>query len=130
MAVTIVTGVNFCMNFVLIPRMGAFGAAIASVASETVGAAIQLLYCIFTKQLETKHIFNPCWKYLFSGMIMFFAVERLKEIFSTGVVSLCILVGTGIVTYFVALLLLRDRFFIENMAKLIEKFLKRENGKM
>lgn len=66
-AVTIAAIVNFCMNLILIPRVGVFGAAIASIVAETIGTAIQIIYCISKKQLNAKQIFVPCWKYLLSG---------------------------------------------------------------
>ena len=39
-AVTVAAIVNFCMNFILIPRIGAYGAAIASVVAEIIGTTI------------------------------------------------------------------------------------------
>lgn len=120
-AVTIAAIVNFCMNLVLIPRMGAFGAAIASVAAETIGTAIQIIYCISKKQLEAKQIFAPCWKYLVAGSIMLLIVEGLKIKFSVGIISLCLLVCIGGLSYALILWILRDRFFIDNVKKIIKK---------
>lgn len=68
-AVTIAAIVNFCMNLILIPRVGVFGAAIASIVAETIGTAIQIIYCISKKQLNAKQIFcallevSLIWKY-------------------------------------------------------------------
>ncbi len=120
-AVTIAAIVNFCMNLFFIPRIGAFGAAIASVVAETVGTTIQIMYCIVKKQLKAKQIFAPCWKYLVSGIVMLLIVEILKKEFSTGIISLCLLVFAGALSYTVILLLLRDRFFIDNINKFLKK---------
>lgn len=56
-AVTIAVIVNFCMNLILIPRVGVFGAAIASIVAETIGTAIQIIYCISKKQLNAVWLF-------------------------------------------------------------------------
>jgi hypothetical protein len=73
---------------------------------------IQIIYCISKKQLNAKQIFVPCWKYLLSGSIMLLFVETLKTKFSGGIVSLCVLICTGGLSYVGVLLILRDRFFI------------------
>ena len=80
-AVTISAVVNFCINLIMIPQIGVYGAAIASVIAETVGVAIQMIYCIIKKQLKVKLIFGSCWKYLLSGIIMYFVVQNLKKYF-------------------------------------------------
>ena len=113
--------VNFCMNLILIPRVGVFGAAIASIVAETIGTAIQIIYCISKKQLNAKQIFVPCWKYLLSGSIMLLFVETLKTKFSGGIVSLCVLICTGGLSYVGVLLILRDRFFIVNINKILKR---------
>lgn len=120
-AVTIAAIVNFCMNLILIPRVGVFGAAIASIVAETIGTAIQIIYCISKKQLNAKQIFVPCWKYLLSGSIMLLFVETLKTKFSGGIVSLCVLICTGGLSYVGVLLILRDRFFIDNINKILKR---------
>ena len=120
-AVTIAAIVNFCMNLILIPRVGAFGAAIASIVAETIGTAIQIIYCISKKQLNAKQIFVPCWKYFLSGSIMLLFVEALKMKFSGGIVSLCVLICTGGLSYVGVLLILRDRFFIDNINKILKR---------
>ncbi len=120
-AVTIAAIVNFCMNLFLIVKIGAFGAAIASVVAETVATTIQIIYCIAKKQLKAKNIFTPCWKYAISGIVMFIIVEAVKIKFSAGILALCLLITVGVVTYAVALLLLRDRFFIDNIVMILKK---------
>ncbi len=120
-AVTVAAIINFCINLLLIPKIGAFGAAIASVSAETLGTAIQIIYCIWKKQLKAKQIFAPCWKYLLSGLIMLLVVEVLKIRFSEGIVSLCVLVCAGGLSYVVILLILRDKFFIDNVRKILKR---------
>lgn len=120
-AVTIAAVVNFIMNLFLIPRIGAFGAAIASVVAEAVGTTIQIMYCVLKKQLKANRIFVPCWKYLISGIIMLLIVQTLKIKFSAGIVSLCVLVCTGGISYVTILLILKDEFFVENVRKIFKR---------
>lgn len=68
-----------------------------------------------------KQIFVPCWKYLLSGSIMLLFVETLKTKFSGGIVSLCVLICTGGLSYVGVLLILRDRFFIDNINKILKR---------
>lgn len=120
-AVTVAACVNFAINMILIPRIGAVGAAIASVFAETVGTLIQIIYCVVKKQLSAKQIFIPCWKYLLSGVIMFVVVSALKIVFAKGIVALCILIVAGGVCYTIMLLILKDDFFVSNVSKTIKK---------
>ena len=116
--------VNFVINLGLIPRIGAFGAAIASVIAETVGTLIQIIYCVVKKQLSSTQIFAPCWKYFLSGVTMFIVVSSLKVVCSKGIVSLCVLITTGVLCYTIMLLILKDDFFISNLSKLTKKMIR------
>lgn len=88
---------------------------------EGLNLIIQIIYCISKKQLNAKQIFVPCWKYLLSGSIMLLFVETLKTKFSGGIVSLCVLICTGGLSYVGVLLILRDRFFIDNINKILKR---------
>lgn len=116
-AVTIAACVNVAINIMLIPRYGAFGAAVASVIAEMVGTTIQIVYCILKKQLSIKQIFAPSWKYILSGIIMYVIVNLLKLYFESGMISLCILIIIGVLSYVVTLLILKDDFLIDNLIK-------------
>ena len=52
-------------------------------------------------------------------MLLF--VEALKMKFSGGIVSLCVLICTGGLSYVGVLLILRDRFFIDNINKILKR---------
>ena len=107
-SVTIAAVVNFLMNLFLIPKIGAYGAAIASIVAESVGSLLQLLYCILKKQLEINKVFRPSWKYVVSGSLMFACLELIKYKFNSGFISLCILVSAGVFIYVTMLIILRD----------------------
>ena len=108
---------NFCMNLYLIPRIGAYGAALSSIIAETMGSLIQVFYCVKTGQLNIKQIFVPSWRYAVSGIIMFAALMFLKHWLTQGIVSLCILVLTGVLVYVLMLIFLRDELAMYGIKK-------------
>ena len=114
-SVTIAAFVNFLTNLLLIPIIGAVGAAIASVVAETVGVSIQLGYCLRKRQLSIRMIFVPSWRYAIAGAIMFVATLCLKRFLTTGVLSLIILIGAGVFIYGIILVVLKDTFLVENL---------------
>ncbi|MGN8631782.1 flippase [Blautia sp. HCP3S3_G3] len=107
-SVSLAAIVNFIMNSFLIPKIGAYGAAIASITAETVGATFQIIFCIIKKQLQFKKIFVPSWKYVLSGAIMFVVLQVVKKQVGTGILSFSILVMTGIIVYVGMILILKD----------------------
>ena len=111
--------VNFVMNLILIPRIGAVGAALASVVAEVVGAVLQIFYCCVSGELEFKNIFLSVWKYIISGIIMLVSLLLIQEQLGQSVVSLIILILCGSLIYFSSLMVLRDSFFIENLHSII-----------
>lgn len=118
-AVSIAAVVNFLLNLILIRSKGAVGAAIASVIAEMVGTSILIGYCITKKQLRTKDIFAPSWKYIVASFAMFFLLVIVKKHMAITVQNLCILVVCGIVCYCIFLLVLRDDFFLNYIKKYI-----------
>lgn len=118
LAVTIAALANFFMNLVLIPRSGAFGAAVASVLAETLGMIVQITYCITTRQLSPKRIIYPLGKYLVSGLVMFICVEALKRKLLTGIISLGVLIACGAAVYFGCAILLKDKLMLQQIKKI------------
>lgn len=91
-AVTIAAIVNFCMNLILIPRVGAFGAAIASIVAETIGTAIQIIYCISKKTIECQTDFCTLLEVFLIWKYHAIVCRGMKMKFSGGIVSLCVLI--------------------------------------
>lgn len=120
-SVTIAAVANFIMNSIMIPRIGAIGAAIASIIAETIGSTIQLGYCRKSGQLKLRQVFLPSWKYYVSGIVMFLLLEVLKMRLDTNILGLLILVVAGIVIYGLMLLLMRDSFVLEQIKGLLAK---------
>lgn len=121
-SVTVAAIVNFGMNFMMIPQIGAIGAAIASVTAEFIGAAIQIMYCVIKKQLDAKEIFGGAWKYLASSLSMLVVINVLKMYMAINIRSLLLLIIIGAVVYVVMLLLLKETLFTSNCRQIIKKF--------
>lgn len=113
--------INFIINLLCIPKYGAFGAAIASVVAEAIGVMIQIGYCVKTGQLNIKKIFIPSWKCFMASILMFVVVVGAKRLISQSFVSLFFLIILGIVVYFVVLLILRDKLFLQAVNGIIKK---------
>lgn len=111
---------NFILNVCLIPHIGATGAAIASVTAEVLGAVLQICYCCKKKLLQFDRIFESVWKYMTSGVVMVIWLQFVKMLVKENVFGLCILILTGSIIYFVGLVILRDRFFIDNITSVMK----------
>lgn len=122
-SVSVAALANLAMNLLLIPKIGAYGAAISSIAAETIGTIIQIWYCISTRQLELKNIFSPSWKYLVSGILMYVVLMLFKPIIPVNILGLTIIIMIGIIVYFFILFLLKDSFTIEQAKQLKSRLL-------
>lgn len=122
LTVCIGAGVNLVGNLVLIPLIGAMGAAIATVLAEATIAVVQIF--IVRKELSMKHIIKVSWKYLISGMIMLGGVELSAYFFSPSILNTIILVMVGGSLYFLLLLLMKDEMIIYILNRI---FIKKKN---
>lgn len=107
--------VNFVLNCILIRYLGSIGAAIASVAAETSIALIQLF--LVKKELSFKTIMQSSVVYIIAGIIMFISLKILEPFFKPSMIGTVVLVFSGFIIYFTALLVLRDSFVIQNLKK-------------
>ena len=125
-SVTMAAIANLLMNLILIPKIGALGAAIASISAETIGTVIQIWYCVHKKQLDIKKIINPSWKYFLSGTLMFFILLGIKHWFFSGIKSLLILVFAGFLSYVLILIILKDSFILEQIRRIRGRLLRKQ----
>ena len=119
MTVIVGAGANFCLNVVLIKFFQSIGAALASVAAETVIAVFQLV--LVRKELSPWQIVKEGTHYYIAGFIMALALWPCARVLSPSPLHTMILVAAGAFAYFSVLLLERDDFFIENIKKIIAK---------
>lgn len=102
---------NFSTNFISIPRLGAVGAAITSLAAETL---ISALFLIFSwKHVPYRKIILQGWKPLIAALTMFASIMVLDHflfdiIFDSSIIQTLCSIGCGILIYGVMILLLRE----------------------
>ena len=66
-------------------------------------------------------------KYLIAGGVMFLALYFIKKAFDITVLALILLVVIGVSIYFVCLLLLKDKFLLDILNKVLGKFIRKKN---
>lgn len=103
-SVTIGAVVNVITNFLFIAKWGANGAALATSISEFSVTAVQLMYIKST--IRRRQLFSTFWKYLLSGLFMFFIVNRLANIIKMNIGNLVLEVVLGIIVYMLCLFIL------------------------
>lgn len=116
---------NFAMNFVLIPKYFAFGAAISSVAAELFAATVQIVYItIVTKDFSFLDVFSGFVKYLMAGSVMFIAVWRVGLLLTPSLLHTLCLVAIGVAVYALLLLASKDYYailFFRKMQSLLKR---------
>lgn len=117
-AVSIAAVANLIVNLILIPKLLAVGAAIGTICAEFLGCAIQIGFCIATKQLDWKKIIVPSWKYFVSGALMFVATYFFSHFTPNSIYFLVAAISIGVFAYFGMLLLMRDSLVMEETKRI------------
>lgn len=112
--------INFTLNSILIPRYAAAGAAAASLAAECGVAIIQLI--MVRKELSSAKIFKLSTHYLIAGIAMAIVLLLEDHAFSVGVLQTLAMVLSGMVIYFMVLILEKDDYFLANARTVLMKF--------
>lgn len=112
---TVVAGavVNFVCNMFLIYFFQSTGAAIASVLAETTIAVVQLV--IVRKELSPWKVIKSGTHYFIAGALMVAALLPLKIVLKPSIINTAIMIVSGAVVYFLALLVMKDDFFMSNV---------------
>lgn len=124
--VSVVCGaiVNFILNLLLIGRLEALGAAIASVIAEVTVTTVQLYY--IRDVISLKQLWQSAKPYLFSGTVMLVICLIFQAITPASIVGLLVTAGAGVIVYFAVLLLIKDEFLLATVSSLKEKLIKRK----
>jgi len=109
---------NVILNFILIPKFAAIGAAIATVIAEAVVTGIQFYY--IRKDYDLKYVWNMSIKYIISSIIMAICVIVANILLLSNVSVLIriivdIIVGTTI--YLLILVIMKDEFLKQILNK-------------
>lgn len=104
-SVTIGAVSNVIFNLFLIELWGANGAALATVGSEFLVTASQMI--MIRKTIKRRKMFNEVWKYALSGLVMFIVVNRISETIQMTIANLILEVVVGVFFYVAGLLILK-----------------------
>lgn len=134
LTLTVVAGaiVNFVLNLILIRYYAALGACIASIIAEFVVTAVGFIYIKKTKQYKLTPVFSSSIKYWIAGIAMFAILFILQHFMPIKIWSLIVLILSGVAIYFLMLLILKDKFFIDAVRKILgrvkSKLISRSNN--
>lgn len=110
---------NFTLNMILIHYFQSIGAAIASVAAETVIAVVQLV--IVRKELSPGRVLREGLHYYIAGIVMVLILWPVSRHLTPSILHTVMLAACGAVIYFLMLLIERDEFFLTNVRIILRK---------
>lgn len=114
---------NFGLNLILIPRMGAIGAAIATVVAEFLVLLVQAL--ALRREFGIR-LYLSTWRYFVAGGAMGGAVYALGEALNRRMGGTLLQVSAGVLIYAFLLFVLRDPFFLQIVKKILKRGQKEE----
>lgn len=120
LTVCIGAGANLICNIVFIMLWGAMGAAFATVLAETIIAIVQIV--IVRNELKPAHIVHLCIKYVIAASLMLIILFVESLVLKPSIVNTIAMIASGMISYFLILIILRDSFFLDNINRLLVKF--------
>lgn len=125
-SVTVIAGalINVMLNWFLIARWKAVGAAIASVLSEFITLLIQMY--LVRNALSIRKMLSLGLNYVVAGLVMYVAVRFEAGFLEPSIVNTLIIVVSGIVLYALMLLILRDSLFMESFHSVVSRIRRRK----
>lgn len=118
LAVTCGALTNVLMNSMFIPRYGAFGAGIGTIAAETVVTSIEVIYL---RKHITKEMILTLFQSLFSSCFIIIIIFLLNKFFINPFIIVITSIILGIIIYAFILNLLKNKYFIEYKTYFIRK---------
>lgn len=115
--------VNFCLNMLLIPQLGALGASIGTVVAEFSVTLCQYLYV--RKTFDISRVLKSFLRYGFYSLVMYLTCFGLSFIPLKDTYVLIIQATGGMIIYALLLVLLKDPIFIQIKDKAIDAIKKR-----
>ena len=120
----IITGslVNLVLNGLMIPFIGSYGAAMASVVAEL---TITVLYVIHSKgYFGADALWRFSWKRVIAGAVMAAVIILIGYNVSSGILCLALQVGVGVLIYIVLLSLMKDELLVIIKNRVMRRFRK------
>lgn len=111
---------NLILNCILIPFFWSYGAIIASLVAEFL--VTLTMYLLIRKEVSLKETLKTAIKPLIAGLAMFALVYFLSTKFSPSILHTLALVAIGAVTYFILLLVMKEKLVYNSLNKMKSKF--------
>ncbi|WP_211249021.1 oligosaccharide flippase family protein [Fusobacterium perfoetens] len=112
---------NFIFNLLYIPKIGALGAAIATIITEVIAIIVRILFCMDIFKKIKISIFNLV-KIIISSTFMGIVVYYIKNFSSNLTINLIFSIIFGGIAYSISLLLFKEKYIINFLEKLKNKF--------
>lgn len=100
--------INIILNFIFIPKFGAYGAALGTLAAESTVNIFKMIFAI--PYTRGKKLFNEIWKYFIGSILMFITLYIFNYYITSSFLQLLIGIPIGILVYFVILYVLKSNF--------------------
>ena len=111
--------INICFNLLLIGKFKSIGASIGTVIAEFTVTAVQAYFV--RKDFNFKKVLLLSKNYIISSIAMFVLCFGLSNLINkNAILSICLQVILGAITYFIILFLMKDQFTIQ-ILKTIKK---------
>ena len=114
-ATFIAAAINLILNFILIKPLGATGAAIATAACEISVTAILAIFARKLGFVSFRRMTLLSLKNIVAAAVMFVPIFFMQKFLGNGLWQFIVITLVGIIVYALALLILRDKFFITNV---------------
>ena len=119
-ATVIAAVINLTLNYFLIQIYGATGAAIATAICEISVTLILAVLAYRMHIVSFRKIVFSSWKYILAAAVMFVPIFFMQRWLGNAIWTFIVIMLVGIAVYFLMLVLLRDRFFMNNVKNLFE----------
>ena len=108
------TAINLLLNWLLIPKHGSIGAAVATLAAEII---VWMIHCAYVyKKLPLFYYFKSCLPAIVSGVIMFLSLKYLTvAATSSGVLNVLLKILFGAFVYLITYAVLNFNLIIKTM---------------
>lgn len=118
--------INFIFNFIMIPHLKSYGAALATSLAEGIIMCIEIYAT--RKIFDYKNTLKSSTKYFISAILMFIVCSLLNLFITNQLIALIVQIVSGIIIYFSILLLMKDKFLLEMLDIVLKKLKIRKNN--
>lgn len=111
--------INIILNFIMISYVGVIGASFSILITEIIGSIISII--IVRRNILVNNMKISYIKYIISGLIMGIGVAFIKNFINNYILSLMVSGISGVVIYFVVLIILRDENLMDTINLMKER---------